>query len=247
MLSLLSHYAGVVLAPNFSKAFLDRIEFILLRRGHVLVLQVSKDGLVQHRVIEADPDLTQKDLTRTSAFLNEKFGGRGLEEIRGQLLDEMKAEKDLYDRLLQKAIELGQRAFSELPSEELYVEGTSNMLDLPDFADTEKMRDLFRAFEEKAVILKLLNTCLEAEGVQIFIGSEMRHPGINECSLVVSSYKSGSHAVGKLGVIGPTRMDYARVIPLVEQTAKLLGRLLDKFDDKFDGKFDGKFDPNDGE
>lgn len=228
MLSLLSHYAGVVLAPNASQARLDRLEFILLRKGHVLVLKVSQDGRVQHRMIEADPELTQQDLTRISALLNERFRGRSLDEIRRQLLTEMQAEKELYDHLLRKAIELGQKALVEQPKDELYVGGTSNILDLPDFADMEKMRELFKTFEEKAVILKLLNRCLETEGVQIFIGPEIGHGGINDCSLVVSSYKGGNRILGMLGVIGPTRMEYARVIPLVDHTAKWLGRLLDK-------------------
>ena len=229
MLSLLSHYAGVVLAPKLSQARLDRLEFILLRKGHVLVLQVSKDGLVQHRVIDADPELTQKDLTRISALLNEKFSGLNLAEIRLRLLQEMRAEKDLYDRLLQKAMELGRKALEEPPQEELYVVGTSNILDLPEFTENlEKMKALFKTFEEKAVILKLLNNSINTEGIQIFIGSENRMPGIEDCSLVVSSYRSGDRILGTLGVIGPTRMEYARVIPLVDHTAKLLSRLLDQ-------------------
>ncbi len=229
MLSLLSHYAGVVLAPKISETRLDRLEFILLRKGHILVLQVSKDGLVQHRMIDADPELTQKDLSRVSAFLNEKFGGLNLDEIRLRLLQEMRAEKDQYDRLLQKAMELGRKALEAQPEEELYVVGTSNILNLPEFTENlEKMKALFKTFEEKAVILKLLNNSINTEGVQIFIGSENRMPGIEDCSLVVSSYRSGDRVIGTLGVIGPTRMQYARVIPLVDHTAKLLSRLLDQ-------------------
>jgi len=228
MLSLLSHYAGVVLAPKISKTRLDRLEFILLRKGHVLVLQVSKDGMVQHRIIDADPELTQKDLTRISAFLNEKFSGLTLDTIRNRLIAEMNAERDMYDRLLQKALELGQKVLEQQPQDELYLIGTSNILDLPDFADDmEKMKVLFRTFEEKAVILKLLNTCLETHGIQIFIGSESPLTGIEDCSFVVSSYRGGDQVMGTLGVIGPTRMEYARVIPLVDRTAKLLGRLLE--------------------
>jgi heat-inducible transcriptional repressor len=229
MLSLLSHYAGIVLAPKISKARLDRLEFILVRKGHALTVQVSKDGLVQHRMIDVDPELTQKDLARISAFLNEKFSGLSLDEIRGRLLKEMEAEKELYNRLLQKASELGQKALAEQPEEELYVVGTSNILNLPEFTENlEKMKALFKTFEEKAVILKLLNNCLDTEGVQIFIGSESSLPGIEDFSLVVASYRGGDDIGGTLGVIGPTRMEYARVIPLVDHTAKLLSRLLDQ-------------------
>jgi len=229
MLSLLSHYAGIVLAPKVSKARLDRLEFILVRKGHALTVQVSRDGLVQHRMIDVDPELTQKDLTQISAFLNEKFSGLSLDEIRRRLLKEMEAEKDLYGRLLQKASELGQKALAEQPEEELYVVGTSNILNLPEFTENlEKMKALFKTFEEKAVILRLLNNCLDTAGVQIFIGSESSMPGIEDFSLVVASYRSGDEIGGTLGVIGPTRMEYARVIPLVEHTAKVLSRLLDQ-------------------
>ena len=228
MLSLLSHYAGVVLAPNVSKDRLHHIEFIPMRRGHALVIQVSKDDLVQHRVVEVDPTLTRKDLRRIGTILNDKFSGKTLDEVRRQLLTEMKNDKDLYDTHLEKALELARSALAEEPNEELYVEGTANMLDLPDFSDLENMRSLFKAFEEKANILKLLNQCMETTGVQILIGSEMSDQGFNECSMVASSYRNGSHTWGTLGIIGPTRMDYARVIPLVDHTARLLGRLLER-------------------
>ncbi|MBI3609463.1 MAG: heat-inducible transcription repressor HrcA [Nitrospirae bacterium] len=228
MLSLLSHYAGIVLAPKPSKARLDRLEFILLRKGHVLVVQVSKDGLVQHRMIDADPELTPQDLARISAVLNEKFSGLNIEEIQARLLHEMRAEKEEYDRLLWKAFELGRQALGPPPAEELYIVGTSNILSLPEFTENlEKMKALFKTVEEKAVILKLLNRCLETEGVQILIGSENKLPGVADFSLVISSYRSGDRILGTLGVIGPTRMEYARVIPLVDHTAKLLSRLLE--------------------
>ncbi len=228
MLSLLSHYAGVVMAPDLSKVRLDRLEFILLK-GQVLALQVSEDGQVHHRTFEADQDLTQKDLIQISSFLNEKFHGRTLQEIRREILRQMKDEKTLYDRLLQQAVYMASIAIGDKTEEEVFVEGASNVFKLPDFSDTEKMRELFRAFEKKAEILNLLNRCIDTDGVQIFIGSEFDQPGISDCSLVVSRYKGGPNAVGTLGVLGPTRMEYDRVIPLVEQTAGLLGRLLDQY------------------
>ncbi|HEY5649457.1 MAG TPA: heat-inducible transcriptional repressor HrcA [Nitrospiria bacterium] len=229
MLSLLSHYAGVVTAPNLSTERLDRLEFILLREGQVLVVQVSEGGQVHHRVFEADPDLSQKDLIKISSFLNNQFHGHTIEEIRNAILRQMGDEKALYDRLLQKALYLAQMAVSGKPEEEeIFVEGASNIIKLPDFADTEKMRELFKTFEEKASIINLLNRCIDTEGVQIFIGPELNQPGISDCSFVVSRYHGGHNSVGTLGVIGPTRMEYDRVIPLVEQTARLLGRLLDQ-------------------
>lgn len=229
MLSLLSHYAGIVLAPKVSKARLDRMEFILVRKGHALAVQVSRDGLIQHRMIDVDPELTQRDLTRIGAFLNEKFSGLSLDEIRRRLVQEMEAEKELYNHLYQKASEIGQKALAEQPEEELFLVGTSNILNLPEFTENlEKMKALFKTFEEKALILRLLNNCLDTEGVQIFIGSESSLPAIEDFSLVVANYRSGDEIGGTLGVIGPTRMEYNRVIPLVDHTAKVISRLLDQ-------------------
>lgn len=240
MLSLLSHYAGVVMAPNLSTVRLDRLEFILLRKGQILVVQVSEDSQVQHRVFEADPDLTQKDLIRISSFLNEQFHGRTIDEIRVEILRQMKDEKNLYDQLLQKAFQLAQIVVGGKTEQEVFVEGASNIIKLPDFSDTEKMRELFKTFEEKASILKLLNRCMDSEGVQIFIGPELSQPGIPDCSFVISRYQGGSNSIGTLGVIGPTRMEYDRVIPLVEQTARLLGRLLDQLSTRSESPPRGK-------
>lgn len=234
MLSLLSRYAGVVMAPDLSRVRLDRLEFILLK-NQVLAIQVSEDGQVHHRTFEADQDLTQKDLIQISSLLNEKFHGRTLQEIRQEILRQMKDEKTLYDRLLQKAVYMASIAIGDQPEEKVFLEGASNVLKLPDFSDTEKMRDLFKAFEKKAEMLSLLNRCIDTEGVQIFIGSEFDQPGISDCSLVASRYKSGPNSIGTLGVLGPTRMEYDRVIPLVEQTASLLSRLLNELSRQREG------------
>ncbi|HLB95261.1 MAG TPA: heat-inducible transcriptional repressor HrcA [Nitrospiria bacterium] len=228
LLSFLSHYTGIVMAPNLSNTLFKRLEFITLRRDHLLVILVTQDGFIQNRIIEVTEDLEQADLDRIASYLNEQFSGLDLQEVRRRLLHQMGEEKELYDRILSKAIELGQKALSAQPESELYLGGTANILNLPEFADLEKMKALFRAFEEKAVIVKLLNKCLDAEGVQVFIGSENENEGMEHCSLVVTNYKRGSRTLGTLGVIGPTRMEYERVIPLVDHTAKLLTRLLEQ-------------------
>lgn len=228
LLSFLSHYAGIVMAPNLSNTLFERLEFMKLQRDHLLVILVTQDGFIQNRIIEVTEDLRQEDLDRIALYLNEQFSGLDLQEVRRRLLHQMGEEKELYDRMLSKAIELGQKALSAQPESDLYLGGTANILNLPEFADLEKMKALFRAFEEKAVIVKLLNKCLDAEGVHVFIGSENENAGMEHCSLVVSNYKRGNRILGTLGVIGPTRMEYERVIPLVDHTAKLLTRLLEQ-------------------
>ena len=225
MLSLMSHYTGVVMAPDISHHLLKRLEFVKLRPGHFLVILITQDGLLYNRLIEMDEDVAQSDLDRIAHSLNQQFTGLNLQEVRRRLLHEMEEEKNVYDRIIQKVIELGQKAVRVEPECELFLGGTSNILDLPEFADHESIKALLTAFEEKAVIVKLLNKCLDTEGVNVFIGSENENRHMGKCSLVSAKYRHGQ-TVGTLGIIGPTRMDYDRVIPLVDDAAKTLTRVL---------------------
>ncbi len=228
LLSFLSHYAGMVVAPNPSYAAFKQLEIIRLRKNHLLIILITQDGLIQNRIIEMAEDLSHQELDRIVSFLNERFAGQNLYEIRRLLLDEGQKEKELFDQLLQKALEIGRRALSSEPESELYLGGTSNILNLPDFSDLEKMKGLLQALEEKALIVELLNKCLDAEGVHVFIGSENENRWMEDCSLVAANYKRGNRVLGTLGVIGPARMEYERVIPLVNHTANLLSRVLDE-------------------
>ncbi len=228
LLSDLSHYAGLVLAPNAANTSFERIEVIRLRHDHVLVLLVSADGLIYNRVIAIEDDFSDADLVRVNSILNEQFRGFDLQEIRSRLLEQMRAHKREYDTLLARALELGQKAIAGQPETEVYLGGASNILDLPEFADADRMKGIFRAFEEKARMVTLLNKCLESDGVQVYIGSDNAFSGLEGCSLVISSYKKGNHAIGSLGVIGPMRMNYDKVIPLVDQTARAVSRLMEQ-------------------
>lgn len=228
LLSFLSHYAGMVVAPNPSYAAFKQLEIIRLRKNHLLIILITQDGLIQNRIIEMAEDLSHQELDRIVSFLNERFAGQNLYEIRRRLLDDGQKGKELFDQLLQKALEIGRRALVSEPESELYLGGTSNILNLPDFSDLEKMKGLLQALEEKALIVELLNKCLDAEGVHVFIGSENENRWMEDCSLVAANYKRGNRALGTLGVIGPARMEYERVIPLVNHTANLLSRVLDE-------------------
>ena len=227
-LSALSHYAGILSAPKVAKTVLQHLSFALLKSGHILAVFVSADGFVQNRLIESRLNLTQGELDDIAAVLNGRFQGLSLMEIRRRLLLEMRREKEQYDTLLKAALELGEKALAAPRDEELYIGGAANILDLPDFADIEKMKGLFKAFEEKYHIIQLLDRCLEDAGVQVFIGAEHRAEGMEECSLVVSTYGSGEQALGTLGILGPRRMDYSRIIPLVDAAARRLSRLIEE-------------------
>jgi heat-inducible transcriptional repressor len=234
LLSMHSHYAGIVLTPKFANMFFQHLQFIKLRKHHVLMVFVSMEGLAQTKVIETEKDFSQQELDRFSLFLNERFKGIALQEIQSTLLNQMREDKEQYSRLLQKVLDLVNKAFQEAQEkpygEEIFLEGTTNILDLPEFSSVEKMKALFKAFEEKYIMMKLLDSCFDNEGVQVFIGSENAFLGINNCSLVITNYKRGGQVLGALGIIGPTRMEYSKVIPLVDYTAKWLGQVLAQTD-----------------
>ena len=228
ILSSLSYCTGVVLAPRFENVFITHIEFIKLGKMQVMMLLVSNSGIVQNRIIRIEEELEQHDLERMSAYLNGISRGLTLRKLKAKILDEMKKEKILYDQLLAKALKLSKIALDkDENTDKVYVEGKTNIFDQPEFIeDAEKMKLLFRAFEEKSILVKILDKTMHAQGVQIFIGSENGFNEIKECSIVTAPYGSDGNIFGTLGVIGPTRMNYSKVIPLVNYTASLLSDIM---------------------
>lgn len=226
-LSRVSHYMGLVFSHAVSHALLRHIEFIKVRPGLVSTILVFQDGFVQNRMVETDMDFPQEKLDRIGAYLNERFRLKTIPEIRGQLIREMKEERDLYDQLLMMARELSEKVFTETEGGEIYVGGTTSFFDLPDFSNIDKLKTVFKAIEEKATILRLLEKCMDATDVRVFIGSENAVVGLSDCSVVVASYGRGRQVCGTLGIIGPIRMEYGKVIPLVRGTAEVLSHLLE--------------------
>ncbi len=226
MLSSLSHYMGIVVTPRFTTTVFRHIEFIKLGGTRLLAILVSKNGIVQNKIIEADEEIGLADLTRMSNYLNDLLRDLSISELRSRILQEMQDEKVRYDALLAKALKLSEQTLDENGTE-VFIEGQVNILDQPEFADVEKMKEIFRAFEEKNQLISLLDRCMESEGVHIFIGSENYMRQMAQMSIISAPYMSGNKTVGVLGVIGPTRMGYDRVIPIVDYTARLLSRLLD--------------------
>ncbi len=230
ILSIVSGQIGVVLAPRFSTTVLKHIEFVRLRNRLILVILISRSGIVQHRMIQIDEDLSQEELDRFSRYLDEILTDLTLVEVKEKILEEIEKEKITFDSILSKALKLSKRAFQNGVEEpkDIYIEGQANILNYPELLDIETMRAMFKAFEEKHIIIKLLDKSMSATGVQTFIGSENELIGVEGCSVVTSPYTKGSDALGTLGVIGPTRMDYSRVIPLVGYTARLVSEFLTK-------------------
>jgi heat-inducible transcriptional repressor len=227
ILSSSSHYLGVVWAPRMGLVVLQHIEFVRLKKYLVLAILVTTTGLVHNRVISVQEDFSQSELDDLSDYLNSLLTGLTLHQIREKLLEEMTTEKSVYDRLLEQALSLGEKAFSSGDETDVFIEGRTNILGEPEFANLSRMADLFRAFEQKATMVRLLDKCIEPKGVQIAIGSETQVREIETCSVVTSTYSYKGEVLGALGVIGPRRMNYSRVIPLVGYTAKLLTEILE--------------------
>ncbi len=227
ILSGLSHYTGVVLTPKIASTIFKHIQFIRLSTDQILAVFVASTGTVQNRIIQMDNNLSQDELDKISRYLNEMLEGLTLAQVREKILKEMEGERIAYDRLMKQALKLGHKAFSSQEEKELYIDGKMNILDDPEFANIEKMKGLFRAFEEKSLLITLLDKCLAAKGIHVTIGSESECSEMEDFSLVSSPYGRIDRRLGILGILGPRRMNYSRVIPLVEYTAQLLTEILE--------------------
>lgn len=226
-LSAISNYTGIVMAPRLETTVFRHIDFIPLSEGRVLVVFVTRSGLVQNKIIEPREALSQRELETISNNLNQRLKGLSIQEVKEQLFGEMERDRARYDQLLRKTLMLSQEALKDNIGGEVFIEGTSNILDQPEFSDVTKMKQLFKTFEQKSLLIDLLDRSQKAEGMQIFIGSETEFSDIDGCSLITTHYTSRRGTIGALGVIGPSRMNYSQVIPVVDYTAKLVSQVLD--------------------
>lgn len=229
VLSALSENVGIVISPSLAENRLKHIEFVELPDKRILVVLVSTSGIIHNKVIRTtEEDLTQEELNRTARYLNTEFGGKSLSSIRAEIVELMKEEKALYDRLLQNAVLLCERSLEGEEASDVYVDGASNILSKPDFADIERMRELFRTFEEKSRLIKILNQCISHDSsyfgdVHVVIGREHPASSLQDCALITAPYRAGSNErVGTLSVVGPMRIEYARIMAMVNYMARLI-------------------------
>ncbi|MGC2854626.1 heat-inducible transcriptional repressor HrcA [Novispirillum sp. DQ9] len=228
MLSGLSRGAGLVLAPKTESA-LKHIEFVNLGPGRALVVMVTESGVVENRLIEVPAGLPPSALTEASNFLSARLNGQTIDETRQDILADLQSKRAQLDALASKVVEAGLATWTGGKGDgSLIVRGQANLLnDVHALEDLERIRTLFSALETREQMLRLLELVGTAEGVQIFIGSENELFGTAGCSMIVAPYQnSRQEIVGAIGVIGPTRINYARIIPLVDYTAKVVGRLI---------------------
>ncbi|MBC6441013.1 MAG: heat-inducible transcriptional repressor HrcA [Rhodospirillales bacterium] len=231
LLSGLSHHAGVVVAPKQESAF-RHVEFVSLAPDRALVIVVQENGAVENRIIELPPGVTPQALIRAGNYLSSRLGGRTLDEARSQILAELAHHEAELDALSERVVTAGLATWSgaNTPEERatLMVKGQANLLDdVRALADLERIRELFDKLDEAHHMSQLIDLTQEAEGVSIFIGADNELFQLSGCSTIVAPVSDeGGRFIGALGVIGPTRMNYARIIPIVDYTAKIVGRLL---------------------
>ncbi|OGI45713.1 MAG: heat-inducible transcriptional repressor HrcA [Candidatus Muproteobacteria bacterium RBG_16_65_34] len=229
LLSEVSRLTGIVMLPRRDEQGTFRqIEFIVLSGRRILVITVTEDGQVHNRIITTERDYTAAELTEAANYFNETYSGIGLSEVKRVLLREMQQASDDMQRIMRLAVTMARQAFG--PDREggdgFVVRGESNLMDIPDLGDIRTLRPLFDAFNTKRDLLHLLERSLRTSGVKIFIGAESGYEVLKEYSVVTAPYSIDGHLVGTLGVIGPTRMSYEHVIPIVDITARLLSSAL---------------------
>ncbi len=226
VLSNLSDNIGIVLAPSFVETVLKHIEFVNLGGSKILAVIVTKLGAVHNKVISVEKEYTQRKLDEISSYIVERFVGKTLKEIRSELIEKMADEKSAYDDLLKDAILTSKDYFEKGKESSVYIEGTSNILSKSDFADIEEMKELFRAFEEKSKIVEILNGCIGDTGMEIVIGSENFFEDLKDLSFVTAPYETSEGGKGLVGIVGPTRMHYPRVISIVDAISSHMNKVV---------------------
>jgi heat-inducible transcriptional repressor len=228
MLSNLTQFAGVVLIPKRKRISFRHLEFMPLSERRILVIIVTTDGTVQNRIILADKPYTASELTQASNFFNQHYTGLSFEEVQIKLHEELKQMQSDMTRLMSAALEASNKALQE-DKDGVVISGEHNLLQVDDLStNVGSLRKLFEVFERRTQLMQLMDNSQRAEGIQIFIGGESGYLPLDECSMVTAPYEAQGQVIGTLGVIGPTRMAYERVIPIVDVTAKLLSNALSK-------------------
>ena len=222
LLASFSGHVAVLSAPRLTCDYLIHLEFLRIRPGVILVISVSDTGMVQNRLVQTDYDIQEETLEQISQYLSKRLVHMCLEELRSVIIEELKEERRVFSLLLEDLLD---QMKGTAGHGEVFIDGRLNLLDKPEFSNVSRIRAILQTLEEKKALLTLLDKCLDSRGVQIFIGSEGLGNEMPGCGLVLAPYagSSSGNPLGSLGVVGPIRMNYARVVSLVEYTAQVLG------------------------
>ena len=232
VLSELSGNVGIIVWPSFADNRLKQIRFMKLGDNRVLVVLVSTTNIVHDKVITLNEEFTQDELNRTARYLNGEFSGMSLLAIRAEIVALMKAKKALYDSVVRNAILLCERSLQDEDSAtaEVFLDGASNIVGKPEFSNADNIRDLFRTFEEKSRIVKILNECVSDDSmtgnVKVLIGHENFVSSMRRCAVITSSFRVSADVSGALGVVGPTRIEYGRMMAVVNYLGRFIERAL---------------------
>ncbi len=227
LLALLTGQAALVMTPRLESIKLERVSFVRLRECEVLAIFVAAADGVHNRVVQTERDHGQEELDRMARYLNEALHGRTLEEARAWIEARLLEDRARYDRFMRAALALGGALAGSVGAAEVYVEGSAKVADQPEFADHGRLRELLHALEDRSALLDLLERSLGHSGLTVSIGSENFDARLASLSVVAASYQSGAMPLGSVAIVGPVRMDYERVIPLVGYIARTLSRLLE--------------------
>ncbi len=218
-----THYVGIVLVPRLAQGRFRQIDFLTLAQYRVLAILVTTAGVVQNRILEVERPVSESELERAANYLTERFAGWPLGEVKTTLAQERQAEGAPVASM---AARIGWSALDFEEEEDLFIEGQGNLLDYPEFAHSERLRELFEVLEEPEEVARLLEAVPEGSGVQLMIGEEVGYEALVDCSVVTASYQTSGDGLGTVAVIGPARMDYAATIPFVDCTAQQLSSVL---------------------
>ena len=228
LLSGITRMTGVVTLPRQEHALFKRVEFLRLSGTQVLAILVTGEDEVQNRILTTEKEHSPAELQQASNYLNELFAGKDLAQVRTALLHEMKETRTNMNSMMVTAMHMADQVLEKNQSDDFVMAGQTNLMDFQELCDLDKLRKLFDAFNTKRDMLHLLDQCIHSDGIQIFIGDESGYRMLDECSMVTAPYSVDGQVLGVLGVIGPTRMAYDRVIPIVDATARLLGAALNQ-------------------
>jgi heat-inducible transcriptional repressor len=228
MLSEFTSMAGVVTVPRAPKVLLRQIEFLPLSEQRILVILVINDTEVQNRILHTDRDYTADELLQAQNYINQHYAGTDLHRVREKLVQDLDTMRDSVNKAMRDIIAVAQAAMdkAERADDEYLLAGETKLMNFAELSDVEKLRRLFDAFSHKSLILDLLDRSINADGVRVFIGEESGYRILDDCSVVTAPYHVDEDTIGVLGVIGPTRMAYDRVVPIVDVTARLLESVL---------------------
>ncbi len=226
ILSSLTKQAGVVLFPRLKRSFFKRVELVFIEPKKILAVLVTSSGLIRDVVIELETRIKREDLDKISVFLNSEIEGMSISEAKRHLLGRLEAQKDSLSNLFKSVFEIIRLSLLFNETERLHIDGITNIIEQPDFRNIDKARQTIRSLEEKLELYDILDDNLSEKGLKVYIGNECCRSSFNELSLITSTYNVRGELAGLVGVIGPTRMNYGRIIPIVEHLSTILSERL---------------------